>query len=381
VAQARKPFKGSGRQLRVDVPVEGHNYAVLIGEGLLDRAGDLIGARLRGQRILVVMDEAVATPHAQILFKSLSSCTGVEAYTCKVASGEQSKNIKELTKLWMSLGASNVGRDGAIIAIGGGMVGDLAGFAASTWLRGIDLFLIPTTLLAMVDASVGGKTAINSTLGKNLIGSFWQPRLVLADVSTLRTLSEPEYCSGLAEVIKYGIVKDRALFELIEERCDSILCRDPETLSEIIEWCCSIKGQIVVRDERESGERELLNFGHTIGHAIESKLGYGVVRHGEAVAIGMMAEARIAAEIGTGWSDAAHERLEELLTIFRLPCDLKREGAPSARALLDSTYSDKKVRSGQVRYALPTALGEAKTGFEVSDEIVLKVLRELGAAE
>lgn len=369
---------GAHKFRRIDVPVEGRSYAILLGEGLIERAGELIAQKLKGERALIVWDEAVATPHGKLLYKSLSA-QGVECLIAPIPSGESSKNLRELTKIWMSLATAHVGRDGALIAIGGGMVGDLAGFAAATWLRGVDFFLVPTTLLSMVDAAIGGKTAVNISQGKNLIGSFWQPRLVIADVGTLSTLPLDEYRSGLAEVVKYGVIRDKDLFEALENKADAIRARDMETLTPIIEWCCSIKAEIVGRDEREAGDRELLNFGHTIGHAIETLTGYSRFRHGEAVAIGMIAEGRIARMLGTGWTDAGQERLEELLGAFELPRDLRYEGAPSASDIVTSTYSDKKARGGRVRYALPTGIGAARQGFEVEDAVAFEVLGDLGA--
>ena len=233
---------GAHKFRRIDVPVEGRGYAILLGEGLIERAGELIAQKLKGERALIVWDEAVASPHGKLLYKSLSA-QNVECLIAPIPSGESSKNLRELTKIWMSLATAHVGRDGALIAIGGGMVGDLAGFAAATWLRGVDFFLVPTTLLAMVDAAIGGKTAVNISQGKNLIGSFWQPRLVIADVGTLSTLPLDEYRSGLAEVVKYGVIRDRDLFEALENKSDAIRARDMEALTPVIEWCCSIKAE------------------------------------------------------------------------------------------------------------------------------------------
>ncbi len=369
---------GAHKFRRVDVPVEERGYAVLLGEGLIERAGEVIAPKLRGERALIVWDEAVASPHGKLLYRSLSA-QNVECLIAPVPSGESSKNLRELTRIWMSLATAHVGRDGAVIAIGGGMVGDLAGFAAATWLRGVDFFLVPTTLLAMVDAAIGGKTAVNISQGKNLIGAFWQPRLVLADVRTLATLPMDEFRSGLAEVVKYGVIRDRDLFEALENKADAIRAREMDSLLPIIEWCCSIKADIVARDEREAGERELLNFGHTIGHAIETLTGYSRHRHGEAVAIGMIAEGRIARMLGTGWTDAGQERLEELLGAFDLPRDLRYEGAPTASDLVNATYADKKARGGRVRYALPTGIGTARHGVEVEDAVAFEVLGDLGA--
>lgn len=298
----------------------------------------------------------------------------------EVPMGEQSKSAEAVAAMWNALAEADFTRDSAIVALGGGVVGDLAGFAAATFLRGIAFVQIPTTLLAMVDSSVGGKTGINLSAGKNLVGSFWQPRLVLADLDCLRTLPDGERHSGMAEVIKYGVIRDAQLFAFLEEHVEHLFeAGEAVHLRAVVRRSVEIKAEVVTADEREDGLRRILNFGHTIGHAIEAEGGYGALRHGEAVGIGMVAASLLTLRRGQSpeWTDAEHARLVRLVELAQLP--VRVPAGMTAAALLDRTRVDKKARNGQVRYILPVRLGEVEVVRDVTDEMVLGVLRELGA--
>lgn len=294
------------------------------------------------------------------------------------ADGETAKSPAELTRVWESLAAAGMGRDGAVIALGGGVVGDLAGFAAATYLRGVDVVQVPTTLLAMVDSSVGGKTGINLPQGKNLAGSFHRPILVLADTDVLRHLPEREFAAGMAEVVKYGLLGDRALLGRL--RAAGRLRWDHPALAEIILGCVRMKAAIVADDERETRRengRALLNLGHTFGHAIEAVAGYGSYLHGEAVAIGLSMAAALSRELGLIPSgDVA--AVDELLALNALPARLR---APlPADALLAAMRQDKKARAGAIRFVVLRALGEAATRDDVPEAAVRAALRAGGAA-
>ncbi|HEY6985983.1 MAG TPA: 3-dehydroquinate synthase [Rhodanobacteraceae bacterium] len=353
--------------IELDVALGERSYPIRIGSGLLGDAGAW-RAELRGRHVLVVTDEHVAPLYLARVRDSLAS---LAHDAIVLPAGESSKTLDSAARIFSALAALGASRDAAIIALGGGMVGDLAGFAAATWMRGIDFVQMPTTLLAMVDSSVGGKTGVNLDSGKNLVGAFHQPRAVLIDTATLATLPAREYAAGLAEVVKYGAIGDAKFFEWLEANADALNARDASALAEAIATSCRQKAGVVARDEREQGERALLNFGHTFGHAIEAASGYGTVLHGEAVAIGMVLAARLAALLGRAPPhDAA--RLATLLARFGLPTAPPR--GVDADALLVRMRLDKKNVSGRLRLVLWRGLGRAEIVPDVDEASIRQVL-------
>jgi 3-dehydroquinate synthase len=343
------------------------SYPIHVGAGLLaDRAR--LAAALPAGRLLVVSNATVAPLYLATLQGALA---GREFDECILPDGEVHKTLATLGHVYDALAAARVNRDGALLALGGGVVGDLAGLAAATWQRGIDCVQLPTTLLAQVDSSVGGKTAVNHPAGKNLIGAFHQPRAVLADLATLRTLPERELRAGLAEVIKYGLIRDPAFLAWLEQALPRLLAREPAALGEAVRRSCAIKAAIVAQDERETGPRALLNLGHTFGHAIETAAGYGAWLHGEAVAVGMLLAARLSARLG--WLASADvARVERLLARAGLPVAAPRIGVARTRELM---ALDKKVQGGRVRLVLLRALGEAVVSADY-DPAALEALLE-----
>lgn len=328
------------------------SYPIQIGHGVL--AG--IPGRLRDlnfpKRIALITNPTVAALYAGGIVESLQGA-GYHIETITIPDGEEFKTLSTVSTVYDRLLQHGLDRGCGLIALGGGVVGDLAGFVAATFLRGIPFVQVPTTLLSQVDSSVGGKTGVNHPLGKNLIGAFYQPQLVIIDLVTLRTLEQRDYSSGLAEVVKYGMISDAGLFASLVESADAIKRQEPEALIAVIRKSCQIKADIVERDERESGVRAYLNFGHTYGHAVETLAGYGAYRHGEAVAIGMVVAARMARN--RGWcSPADVKALVDLLRCFDLPVD------PPALPLadcLDAMARDKKVKDGVLRMVLNRGIG------------------------
>ncbi len=290
--------------------------------------------------------------------------------------GERYKTPASLQKIYDIALENRLERSSTILALGGGVIGDMAGFAAATWLRGINFVQVPTTLLAMVDASIGGKTGVNHPHGKNLIGAFHQPKLVLIDPQVLKTLPAREFRAGMAEVIKYGIIWDAELFEKLEQsqRLDQLRYLRDELLQEILIRSCQAKAHVVSKDEKESGLRAILNYGHTIGHAVESLTGYKVVNHGEAVAIGMVAAGQIAVALGM-WDQAASDRQLALIEKTGLPIKLP-EGL-DIDAIVENLQTDKKVQDGRVRFILPTQIGTVTIFDEVPADVIRQVLRDM----
>ena len=360
---------------RVRVSLADRSYDILIGEGILEISRKWIEGVIRSNKVLIVCDENVRGPHAAGLSKDLEM-GGMDVELLSLPAGERTKDVHFLGEIWDKLAHGKYGRDSALVALGGGVIGDLAGFAAASYLRGIDFIQVPTSLLAMVDSSVGGKTGINHAAGKNLIGAFWQPKLVIIDVNVLETLPEEEYISALAEVIKYGVIYDSDFFDWTEANIEPLRKGDKAVIKEAVARSCRIKAAVVSNDERESGLREILNYGHTVGHAIENAAGYGELKHGEAIAIGMVAESHLAMHLRPGWSAADHERLVRIIERAGLPVSLP--SAMPAGTLLEAAHSDKKVRRGTVRCVLPHQFGKVETS-PVTDEQVLPSLIEIGA--
>ncbi len=333
-------------------------YPIYIGPGLLGRA-DLLRPCLAGRQALVVSNVTVAPLYLERVRAAL---TELRCEAVILPDGERYKTLETLNEIFTTLLNQRFDRHCTIIALGGGVIGDMAGFAAACYQRGVSFIQIPTTLLAQVDSSVGGKTAVNHPLGKNMIGAFYQPRGVLADTDTLATLPDRELSAGLAEVIKYGLIRDRPFLDWLEAHLDALLARDAAALSEAIERSCRNKAEIVAADERETGERALLNLGHTFGHAIETGVGYGEWLHGEAVAVGMVMAADLSARLG--WLNAEQvERVRVLLARARLPLTPPPELTPDDFLRLMAV--DKKVQAGRLRLILLRDLGQGVIAGEV----------------
>jgi len=353
----------------VHVELGARRYPIYVGAGCLQELGTRLGETGCGVRMAVVTNSTVAEHYLEPTLASLRRA-GFDPATVQIPDGEEHKNLAWLTRIYDQLLEAGVERSGAVVALGGGVVGDLAGFAAATYLRGISCVQVPTTLLAQVDSSVGGKTGVNHVLGKNLIGAFAQPRFVLADVDTLRTLPARELTAGLAEVIKYGVILDEPLFALLEQRIADLQRLDRDMLVDVVRRCCAIKASVVSADETESGLRAVLNFGHTVAHGLESLTGYTRYLHGEAVAIGMVAAARVSHRLGF-CAEAEVERIRSVLVRCGLPTEVPAElrGESLARAM----RSDKKARDGAIKFVCLETIGT--TRFErLSCEDIVKYL-------
>lgn len=356
--------------IRRELVVElGHRrYPIQIGRDLLANPQwvSILGSRPRVLLTDAHVDSLYGHAVRHALGLSPEECLVIEA-------GEASKSIATAARAWAWLAERRMARDGIVVALGGGVVGDLAGFVAATWMRGIDFIQIPTTLLAMVDSSVGGKTAVNLPAGKNLVGAFHQPITVMADVATLDTLPVREYAAGLAETLKYGAIVDPAFFDWIESQLALLLARDEKALVKAIHTSCMHKSAIVARDERETGDRALLNFGHTFGHAIEAAGDFSEWLHGEAVAIGMVLAARLSARLGRASPNDA-ERLAHVLNAFGLPTRVPAR--LDAVDLLQRMRLDKKATGGRMRLVLWRGIGQADVVDGVADAEILAALRE-----
>jgi 3-dehydroquinate synthase len=346
-------------------------YAIRIGDGLLGDAESLL-APLRGRHALVVSDANVAPLYAARVADALRSRGGVVVGECVLPAGEEAKRLPQFERVLQALAELGATRDACVYALGGGVVGDLAGFAAACWMRGIDCVQLPTTLLAMVDSSVGGKTGLDLDAGKNLVGAFHAPVAVLADTDVLRTLPPRELRAGLAEVVKYGAIGDAAFLEWLDAHASALLANDADALADAIARSCAHKAGIVERDPFERGERALLNFGHTFGHAIEAEQAYAGLNHGEAVAVGMVFAAKLSARLGMA-SEAEAERLSALLARFGLPVELPPGLDPEA--LLARMRLDKKATAEGLRFVLWRGPGRAEVAAGVDEAAVLDVLR------
>jgi 3-dehydroquinate synthase len=353
----------------LEVALADRAYPIHIGAGALDRIGEIVASE---SNRAVIVSNAVVASHWLAPVRSSLTAAGVGNESLLIPDGEAHKNWATLYDILTRLIEIRAERSTVLIALGGGVVGDLAGFAAAIYQRGMPFVQVPTTLLAQVDSSVGGKTGINHALGKNMIGAFYQPCAVLIDTDCLRTLPDRELSSGLAEVIKYGAIRDAPLFSWLEANMDALLAREPGALLHAIHESCRIKAEIVAADEHESGERALLNFGHTFGHAIETASGYGNWLHGEAVAAGMVIAARLSKRIcGLPARDA--ERLRRLLTASELPTDPPRV---ATHKWLELMRRDKKVAAGVMRFILLEHLGHAVVRADVADADVVAAVAE-----
>ncbi|MDD9975336.1 MAG: 3-dehydroquinate synthase, partial [Candidatus Poribacteria bacterium] len=349
-----------------------NSYPLVVGTGLLNSVGERLTPHTKSNKVLIVSDTFLKARYMPVVLKSLED-VGLDVSTITVPAGDENKSLTQFSYIQDSLVAHQLDRGSTLIALGGGVIGDLAGFAAAVYMRGIPYVQIPTTLQAQVDASVGGKTAINHPKGKNLIGAFHQPKLVLIDVDTLKTLPQRDIRSGLIEVIKMGVIRDEPLFERVEENLDAILNLDNTVLTEIISQACINKAEIVAKDEKESGLRMVLNYGHTFGHALEALTHYNRYRHGEAVSIGMNCAAQLAVNLGM-FSETDFQRQQTLLKRAKLPIAFPPDLTPEA--LCDAMYLDKKTLGGKLRLILPTRIGEVVIRDDVDDRHVLEAISQ-----
>jgi 3-dehydroquinate synthase len=341
------------------------SYPIHVGANILDRVGEsLQQAGLRG-KVAIVSNPVVAQLYLDSVYDALSA-SGFEVALILLPDGEEHKNLKSLATIYDGLVKARLERKSGILALGGGVIGDLAGFAAATYLRGVPYVQLPTTLLAQVDSSVGGKTGVNHEDGKNLIGAFYQPKLVLIDVTVLRTLPRRELVAGLAEVIKYGIIEDPVLFHLLEDKIERLLGLDQDLLIRVIATCCAIKARIVEQDEREDDYRAALNFGHTIGHALEAATGYQQFLHGEAVGVGMAKATAISLQ--QGFCDRkSFERVTQLVKKAGLPIEVPSD--VSIANLLQGIEVDKKAADGKIKFVMCEGIGKTRFHWLTPGEI------------
>ncbi|HEY9892315.1 MAG TPA: 3-dehydroquinate synthase [Candidatus Sericytochromatia bacterium] len=377
--------------IRVDIPEQSYDIAIALlpdaiaskkqenlAAGGLDDLGVWMSRLKLGKKVLVVSNPVIFKKYGKRAIAALE-LVGYDVQTCLLPAGERYKTLKSLQKIYDIALQNRLERTSTMVALGGGVIGDMTGFAAATWLRGINVVQVPTSLLAMVDSSVGGKTGINHPQGKNLIGAFHQPRFVLIDPSVLKTLPPREFRAGMAEVIKYGIIWDEQLFNKLEQskRLDQLRYLDEELLQIILSGSCQAKADVVSKDEKEAGLRAILNYGHTIGHAVESLTGYKLVNHGEAVAIGMVAAGQIALQLKM-WNAVDAERQDALIQKAGLPIQLP--AGVDIEAIIDTLQTDKKVKDGKVRFVLPTQIGAVTVTDQVPADVIRQVLRQMQAS-
>ncbi len=352
----------------VNVPLGQRSYAIKIGPHLLRRLGAECARLKLGKRCTIITDTNVGRRYARPAFDSLANAGFTPSLVILSPAGEVIKAPKTAAVCYDRLAEHRLERKSFIVALGGGVVGDLAGFVAATYLRGITFIQVPTTLLAQVDSSIGGKVGINLKAGKNLVGAFFQPRLVLCDLDTLRTLPDREYRAGLAEVIKYGIIYDAGLFARIERDLAKLLRRDNHALADIIARCCEIKAEVVGQDETETGLRAILNFGHTIGHALEAISHYGKYLHGEAISIGQVMAAKLSAD-QLGLPAREVGRIQNLFERAGLPTRVKLNGRQRHK-LFNAMRLDKKVSGGEIKFVLAKHIGKVVWGQRVPDDLI-----------
>lgn len=355
----------------VPVSLGERSYRIQIGGGLLPRLGPECARLKLGTRCAVITDSNVGPLYGKAALGSLREA-GFDPLLITLPAGEQAKHLRHVQACYDQLAAQRLERRSFVVALGGGVVGDLAGFVAATYLRGVAFVQVPTSLLAQVDSSVGGKVGVNLKAGKNLVGAFHQPRLVLCDLDTLGTLPDRELRAGLAEVIKYGIIFDAPFFRRLERDLEKLLALDAKTLAAVVARCCQIKAEVVAQDETEGGLRAILNFGHTVGHAIEAISGYGKYLHGEAISIGQVAAARLSAAL----KELPSRDLERIRTIFEragLPVRIRLSASQRER-LLAAMRLDKKVTSGEVRFVLAESMGRVVWGQPAPLDLIERAL-------
>ena len=354
----------------VRVELQERSYDIQIGTGILNRTGPFVASLCRPTHAVIITDENVQRPYADRVAENVVT-SGANVDLLVVEPGEPSKSLDTATSLWETLLELGTDRTSVVLAVGGGVVGDLAGFIAATYARGIAMVQLPTTLLAQVDSSVGGKAGVNLPGAKNIVGAFWQPLGVLIDTDVLSTLPGREYRAGLAEVVKYGVILDADFFSYLEDNAEAISQQRPDVLRYVIARCCRLKADVVQADEREeTGLRAVLNYGHTFCHAIEAVTGYDRFLHGEAVSVGMLCAARLAGSLGR--VDAKFtRRLHNLLSALGLPLEVPDV---DHKTLLDVMQRDKKVQHGKLRFVLPTRIGHVELVSDVDSEKVQAAL-------
>jgi 3-dehydroquinate synthase len=356
---------------KIRVNLGENSYPIYIGQGVLHRLGSLLSEK-PGGKYAVITNPNVNKLYGKVVKRSLEP--GFQPVFLEVPDSETSKSLKYVEKLYDRLLRDGFGRDTCIIALGGGVIGDLAGFVAATYMRGVSYVQVPTTLLAQVDSAIGGKVAVDLPQGKNLIGAFYQPKLVVSDVETLLTLPEDELKSGLAEVVKYGVISDPYLFEFLEKNIEKVWQRDLKTLVEIVKRCSVIKAKVVEEDEKEQGRRMILNLGHTLGHALESVTKYTGYSHGEAVAVGMVFAARLSLRLGMLNTDELN-RVVNLIQSLGLPVEIEKHN--DVEGLIKTMWFDKKIREGKIRFILPERIGEVVITEKVPMDLLKEELREM----
>ncbi|MBF7082145.1 3-dehydroquinate synthase [Desulfallas sp. Bu1-1] len=356
----------------VGIDLGNRSYQIMIGNGLLERAGELIAGVSAGRKALLVTNPVVGNLYAGRVAASLEQA-GFEVVRAEVPDGEQYKTLQSAEFLYDRAFDAGLDRQCPVVALGGGVIGDLAGFVAATYMRGVPFIQVPTTLLAQVDSSVGGKVAVNHPRGKNIIGAFYQPALVISDTGTLRTLDSREVRSGLAEVIKYGVIKDASFFTWLEDNVEKVLTLDSDAMAYVVVMSCRIKAAVVEEDETEQGSRAVLNFGHTVGHAVEALTGYTEYRHGEAVAIGMAAASRLAVNLKQ-MSYEEEFRINKLIEKAGLP--LKVPGALRDSDMLEAMARDKKVYNDEITFILPRTIGKVSIERNIRREKILQAIAE-----
>ena len=356
----------------ISVPLQNRSYPIWIEKGLLTNLPELLKPMNQGQKWVIFSQNEIISLYGNSLCKGLKSA-GFQVELVVLPDGEKAKSLNELEGIFSQLIGMDCDRSSTFLALGGGVVGDATGFIAASFMRGVDYIQIPTTLLAMVDSSIGGKTGVNLPDGKNLVGAIWQPKAVVIDIELLKSLQEREITSAMGEVLKYGAILDRNLFEVVAENLNDILnLSKPELLTEVIGRCAKLKADVVVEDEREGGKRRILNFGHTIGHALETHFGFEILRHGEAVAYGMLAAGKLSNEDG---------RLEiedfELLqtTIKKLP--LPKLPEFDAENILKIMQRDKKVKDRKINFVLLEAIGKTVIVDSIEKESIIKAMESL----
>lgn len=355
---------------KVSVKLGSRSYSIGIGNGMLDSLGEQLIPFGFSRKVGVVSNPTVFRLYGERVMQSLRN-VGLEPFSVLIPDGEKYKTLKSVEAILTHLLEERLDRKACLIALGGGVIGDITGFVASVYMRGISFIQVPTTLLSQVDSSVGGKTGVNHPLGKNMIGAFYQPRMVWIDTATLRTLPQRELLCGIAEVIKYGVIWDERFFAFLERKREALLGLDPAVVAEVVKTSCSIKAQVVAKDERESGLRAILNYGHTIGHAIETETCYKQFLHGEAVAIGMVSAAELSQRMKL-LDKASVFRIRALIAAYGLPVDVP-EGLEAER-LGAHMKIDKKAESGKIIFVLPERIGAVRLVKEVDMKLILRVL-------
>ncbi|TLV22188.1 3-dehydroquinate synthase [Klebsiella indica] len=361
---------------RLTVTLGERSYPITIAAGLFNDPASFLPLK-SGDQVMLVTNETLAPLYLDTV-RSVLENAGVKVDSVILPDGEQYKSLAVMDSVFTALLQKPHGRDTTLVALGGGVIGDLTGFAAASYQRGVRFIQVPTTLLSQVDSSVGGKTAVNHPLGKNMIGAFWQPVSVVVDLNCLKTLPKRELSSGLAEVIKYGIILDGEFFDWLENNIDALMALDEKAMAYCIRRCCELKADVVAADERETGLRALLNLGHTFGHAIEAEMGYGNWLHGEAVAAGMVMAARVSERLGQ-FSAQDTRRIIQLLQRADLP--ICGPEAMPAEAYLPHMMRDKKVLAGAMRLVLPLAIGKSEIRGGVSHDVVMGAIADTQLAQ